>query len=109
MPIVISFETEDLLKCCSFIDAAEQTFGRTHAEALITLIADAEAFDHVNDLIDFLGTDGTLSEDDSLLISIGSEYQGKFVAAGVRFGRDDVGRVDWKSVQRLKLMEINKR
>lgn len=105
--MIISFETHDLHDCCCRIESAEEKFGSIHAQALATLIADAEAFESAAELIDFLGPDANLNQDDSLSVAIGSDYQAKFVAAGVRFARSDEGRVIWSSVQRLKLVEIS--
>ncbi len=104
--MIISFDTRDLLDCCSNLDVAEQRLGSAHAQALVSLIADAEAFENADDLITFFGSEAHVAEDDSISLAIGSHYRAVFVAVGVRFVRDADGTVDWTSVQRLKLADL---
>jgi hypothetical protein len=107
--LIISFETRNLHECCCRVEAAEQRLGSVHAQALATVIAEAEAFENAQEWIDFCGLDIFIAEDDSLLVLIGSDYHARFVAAGLRFARNNEGRVVWMSVQRLKLMDISRR
>jgi len=106
--LIISFDTRDLLECCSSLGMAEQQLGSAHAQALVSLIADAEAFENANELIEFFGSEAHVAEDDTISLAIGSDYRVEFVAAGVRFVRDADGRVDWKSVQRLKVVDLSR-
>jgi hypothetical protein len=104
--VIVSFETQYLQKICLTIQAAEQTFGPVHAQALIALIADIEAFEDAGQVMDFFGVAAVCREDDSLFLPIGASYRARFVAAGKRFGCDANGKVVWSSVKRLKLMNI---
>ena len=104
--MIISFSTRNLLVCCSNLATAEQRLGSAHAQALISLIADAEAFDSADDLIKFFASATQVGEHNSLFLQIGSDYRAQFVAVGTKLVRDTEGRVDWTSVQRLKLMDI---
>lgn len=104
--MIISYETEELLDSCNRIQAAEQLLGRPHAEALIARIAEAEAFDHAGALISFLGPEVAVAQGDSLFVAIGSHFRARLVPIGRRFARDNGGRIDWASVQRLKLVEL---
>jgi hypothetical protein len=105
-PLIISFDTRDLLESCSSLEIAERWLGSAHAQALVSLIADAEAFGNASELIEFFGADAQVAENDSISLAIGSDYRVVFVAAGFRVVRDTDGRIDWTSVQRLKLVDI---
>ena len=72
----------------------------------MSLIADAEALDSADELIDYLGPAAQVDEDDTLVLTIGSEYLGEFVVLGTRAIHNENGKVDWSSVQRLKLVNI---
>lgn len=87
---------------------AEQRLGSARAQALVSLIADAEAFQNANELIEFFGSEAHVSENGSISLAIGSDYRVEFVAAGVRFVRYADGRVDWTSVQRLKVLYLSR-
>ena len=104
--MIVSFETRCLQKICLTIEAAERRLGPIHAQALIALIADIEAFEDAGQVIDFFGCAAVCPGDDSLSLSIGASYRARFLAAGKRFGCDPNGKVIWSSVKRLKLMEI---
>jgi hypothetical protein len=107
--LIVSFETSDLRECCWRIEVAEQQLGTVHAQALVTLIAELEAFEIAAEMLSFMRTSAIITDSDSLLIEVGSDYVATFVPVGVRFGRDEYGRVDWSTVRRLKLTEISKR
>ncbi len=106
--IIISFEDQPLHDACVDLQRAEQLFGSVHAIALVTFISDAQAFENVAELIDFLGDDLTFSAGDSLSVPIGSDYRAVLVVAGKRFELDAGGRIVWASVTRLKLVEISR-
>jgi hypothetical protein len=106
--LIISFDTPDLRDCCSSLDVAEQRLGSAHAQALVSLIADAEAFENANDLIMFFGSGAQAAGDNLICVPTGSEYRAIFVAVGVRFVRTPDGSIDWSSVQRLKLVDLSR-
>lgn len=87
---------------------AEQQLGSAHAQALVSLIADAEAFENANELIEFFGSEAHVAADDTISLAIGPNYRVEFVAVGIRFVRDPDGRVDWASVQRLKVLDLSR-
>lgn len=106
--ITVSFDTQELHDDCVNLQRAEQLFGSVSAEALVTFLSDAAAFENVKELIDFLGGGITINLDDSLFVAIGSEHRAVLVAVGKRFQRDTHGRVVWASVARLKLTDISR-
>jgi hypothetical protein len=107
--LIISFDTRELRECCSRLEIAEQRLGSAHAQALVSLIADAEAFENANELIEFFEPEANVTENDLVSIAIGSDYYVAFVAVGVRFVRDANDRMDWTSVQRLKVVDLSRR
>lgn len=106
--ITISFETQQLHDDCVNLQRAEQLFGSINAEALVTFLSDAAAFENAEELIDFLDEQVRIDLDDSILVAIGSEYRAALVAVGKRFKLDAEDRVRWDSVTRLKLVEISR-
>lgn len=106
--INISFEDGALHDCCVNLQRAEQKYGSVHAGALVTFISEATSFENVGGLLDLLGKDANIASDDSLSVSIGSDYRAILVAVGRRFDRDANGRVVWATVTRLKLVEISR-
>lgn len=106
--ITISFEGQRLHDTCIELDKAELAFGSLNASALITFISEARASENVQELIDFLGDQITISVDDSLSVSIGSDYGAALVVTGKRFKRGADGRIIWSSVTRLKLVAISR-
>ena len=106
--INISFQDAPLHDLCVDLERAEQMFGSVSAAALVNFISEADAFENVQELIDFLGGDLEVSVDDSIFVAIGADYRATFVVVGTRFNRDDHGRIVWESVTRLKLVEISR-
>lgn len=106
--ITISFESQHLLDTCINLARAEQMLGSVAAAALVNFISDAKAFENVQELMDYLGGDMATSTDDSLFVSIGSDYRATLVVVGTRFERDADRRVIWASVTRLKLVGISR-
>lgn len=104
--MIVSFETRDLQEACLTLRIAEERFGALHAQALIALIAEIEAFKDADQLIAFIGDYAVIGDDDSLSLPIGANSRARFVAAGTRFERDVKSRVVWSSVTRFKLMEV---
>lgn len=106
--MIISFDTRELLECCSNLELAEQRLGSAYAQALVSLIADAEAFANAAEFLEFFGPAGRVGGNDTISLAIGSDYRVHFIAAGTRFGRSSDGRIDWTSVQRLKLVDLSR-
>lgn len=106
--ITVSFEDQNLHDVCVELERAEQLLGSIHAAALVTLISDIMALDHAEQLMDFLGDDVEVSVDDSLIVSIGTEYRVTMVVAGQRHRRDEARRIVWATVTRLKLTQISR-
>jgi len=104
--VIVSFETEQLQRTCYALGVAEAEYGAVHAQALITLIADIEAFDNAYELIDFFGLHSDNQLGDSLSLAIGSEYRATLVAVGKKYQPDAGGRLNWSRVTRLKLVNI---
>jgi hypothetical protein len=105
--VIVSFETEQLRDCCANLGAAEKLLGSTLAQALVNLIAEAEAFDSADELIDFYECDIHFEDDDSFCVPIGSGSEVSFSPAGVRFKRDSSGKPLWATVHRLKLVRLS--
>lgn len=106
--ITIAFEDQELHDTCIELDKAELAFGGLNAGALVTFISEAHAFTNVQELMDFLGDQITILADDSLSVSIGSDYGAALVVTGKRFERDADRRIIWSSVTRLKLVTISR-
>lgn len=105
----ITFGNQELLERCSTEEAAAEAFGPALARALMTLLADASAFENAEELMNYVDSEGKFKPDDSLSISIGSDYRAAFVIAGREHDRDAGGTIVWSSVERLKLVEIERR
>lgn len=106
--ITISFDSQQLHDDCVNLQRAEQLFGSINAEALVTFLSDAAAFENVGELIEFLDGQIGINFDDSLFVAIGSEYRAALVVVGKRFLRDANDRIVWDSVTRLKLVDISR-
>jgi hypothetical protein len=103
----ISYGTADLKYCCLNRDVAEQRFGRTYADRLVTELADAEAFENVQEWHEILGGNVTINEDESFEVAIGSSYTATFVSVDQNVALTDAGRIDWSSVEFVKLTAIS--
>lgn len=106
--ITVSFHDALLHDICTDLDRAEKHYGRVEAQALVTLISEAQALENAQELIDLHDGDIFVLEDDSLCVVISADYGAAFVAVGTRFGRSDDGRIQWDSVTRLKLVEVSR-
>jgi hypothetical protein len=104
--LIVSYDTTALQQACYVLEQAEQQYGTVHAQALIALIADVEAFENAAELIDFWDEDLFITNDDSLSLPIGADYRATLASVGNRYRRDADGRVVWSSVTRLKLLAI---
>jgi hypothetical protein len=106
--VVISFDTNDLRRCCCQYAVAESEFGPSDATALLAMIADIEATTNGSEVIELFGTDAILSDNGSLLLDFGSNLRAEFFPVGSRFERDDSGEISWQTVLRLKLARIKR-
>ncbi|RSY89557.1 hypothetical protein DAH66_02565 [Sphingomonas koreensis] len=106
--INITFEGEPLHELCVDLSKAEQAYGSVAAGALVAFISDAQALETVDEMIELLGDDVKILEDDSLSIAIGSDYRAALVVVGTRHTEDPDGRIVWSSVTRLKLLVISR-
>lgn len=106
--ITISFEDGPLHDTCVELQKAELEYGSLSAAALVTFISEALAFENVEELIGLFGEEIKILPDDSLSLSIGSDYRAALIVAGTRSKRDAEGRVIWSSVTRLKLVEMSR-
>lgn len=106
--ITVSFENQALHDDCVNLQRADLLLGSVNAEALVSFLSDAAAFENVGELIAFLGEDVRISLDDSLFVAIGSEYRAELVVVGTRFRRGRTGQIDWSSVTRLKLVQLSR-
>lgn len=99
----ISFHDQDLHDTCANLEAAEEHYG-IHAQAIVTFISDALAFENAEELSAFYGDGAKIASDDSLSIEISSRYSVTLVPVGKRFETDGDERVIWATVKRLKIM-----
>jgi hypothetical protein len=90
---------------CANLEAAEEHYG-IHAQAIVTFISDALAFENAEELFAFYCNGAKIAGDDSLLIEISSGYSAILVPVGRRFAKNDGGQVIWATVKRLKIMII---
>jgi len=90
------------------IKIATQEYGSHEAQALVTLIAEAEAAENASEWHEILGTDAIISKD-CFDIAFGNAYKARFVDAVPSKRFNDDGSVDWFHVSRLKLMSIMRR
>jgi hypothetical protein len=104
--MIVSFQSEELHDCCCYGGLAEERLGSAHAQALATLIAEAEAVETADELLQLREHFASLEIDDSLLADVGTEYRARFVPIGQEVIRNAEGKVDWSSVRRLKLVGL---
>ena len=87
---------------------AEGWLGSEHAQLLIQLLADLEAFDTCRELFDLYGSDASSGQHGSLCVRVGLLYQAMFQAVGAKLSRLADGALDWTKVRRLKLLDISR-
>lgn len=103
----ISYGRPELKQCCLKLEAAEERFGRTYADRLIRMFADAEAFENAGEWHEILGDEVGFDSLGSFQVAIGSRYMAHFVAVDKMKIVDADGRTDWSAVEYLKLTEIS--
>jgi hypothetical protein len=91
---------------CLVLNEAEAALGTVNAKALITMIADIEAQENGEEVLDFMNDIAQTGGGDTLEISFGRDCHAIFVPVGTRFQRGPEERVIWSTVQRLKLLAI---
>ncbi|MEM7683367.1 MAG: hypothetical protein AAF293_00980 [Pseudomonadota bacterium] len=83
---------------------AELALGTVNAKALVSVIADIEAHENAEDMMDFMDGIAKAKDGDTLEIALRSNYRAQLVPVGMRFQRTDSGQVIWSSVERLKVI-----
>lgn len=106
--VIISFDTDDLKRCCCEYAVAEAAYGPLNARALFTAIADAEAMTTAEEWIEFSGPEVEILESCSLMLSFGTDLSARLIPVGTHFEREDDGSVKWQTVQRLKVVHIER-
>lgn len=104
--MIVSFGTACLKKICLVLSEAEVALGTVNAKALVSIIADIEAHENAEEMLDFMNGTVQVKDDDTLEIAFGSNYCAHLVPVGVRFQRSDDGQIIWSSVERLKVTTI---
>ncbi|MBY3116689.1 hypothetical protein [Rhizobium laguerreae] len=103
----ISYVDRRLKDRCLVLEDAENAYGCTHAQRLTAMIAEAEAFENVQDWHDFLGEDLILTETMSFQVAFSSVYTATFLAIDLFQVVNPNGQVDWATVQYVKLTAIS--
>lgn len=88
------------------LSAAEVALGTVSAKALVSIIADIEAHENAEEMIDFMDGIVQAQGNDTLEISLGSKLCAFLVPVGTRFQRGNSGQVIWSTVERLKVTAI---
>jgi len=104
--LIVSFDTRELLEQCSSLERAERLLGASVAQALIRILADVEALDNGGDLVDLFGKDAKIVGTDMICLNVGPGHCATFVAVGAKLLRLADGSLDWRKVQRLKLIKM---
>lgn len=101
----VSYNTKKLMALSTRIEVAQAQLGPGPAAELHELLAEAESFMTVDELIEF--RDGEISDGDSLSFSFGTQYRATFKAVGEELPREVNGSVAWEQVRRIMLIEIS--
>lgn len=104
--MIVSFRTQEMRDRCASLEQAEAMVGPAHAQDLITLLSDVEATETAADLID-LYAPNVVVEGHTIALLIGTKCRLTFVAIGRAITDSLTGDLDWREVQRLKLVEIS--
>jgi len=83
---------------------AQQWLGPTTAQALIDMIADAEALDNAQAFIEFYSAE--LSGSDSLIVTFSPQRKAVFTPIGPKIPRTSDGEPAWEQVRRLMLSDV---
>ena len=104
--MIVSFQEKGLHDCSYVAAVAEERLGSVLAQALATLISEAEATETAGELLELRGPAAFVDSEDSLIVPIGADCSARFVTVGHEFSRDEKGRTVWSSVRRLKLVAL---
>lgn len=104
--MIVSFGTAHLKEMCLVLSEAEVALGTVNAKALVSIIADIEAHENAEEMLDFMDGTVQVKDDDTLEIVFGSNYCAHLVPVGMRFQRSDSGQIIWSTVERLKVTAI---
>lgn len=88
------------------LSEAEVALGTVNAKALVSIIADIEAHDNAEEMLDFMDGIVRAKGNDTLEISFEINYCAHLVPVGIRFQRGNNGQVIWSTVERLKVTAI---
>lgn len=102
--IVISYRSRELAHRCTKLEIAQQWLGPTNAQALIDLIADAEALENAQALIDFY--DAIIGDGDCLLVRFCPQREAVFMPIGPKIARIAGGAPAWEQIRRLMLVNV---
>jgi len=104
--VIVSFGTARLKEICLVLSEAEVALGTVNAKALVSIIADIEAHENAEEMLDFMDGTVQVKDDDNLEVVFGSNYCAHLVPVGVRFQRSENGQIIWSTVERLKVSAI---
>lgn len=104
--MIISFNSQDLRDCCASLERAEAAIGSTHARELMAALSDAEAAETAADFVELYKPNATVTGD-SVTLVIGTQYRAIFEAIGASLVRNRKTALDWRSVRRLKMMDLS--
>lgn len=104
--MIVSFGTARLKEICLVLSEAELALGTVNAKALVSVIADIEAHENAEEMMDFMDGIVQANDNDTLEIAFGSNYCAQLIPVGTRFQRSGSGQVIWSSVERLKVTAI---
>lgn len=104
--MIVSFGTARLKEICLVLSEAEVALGTVNAKALVSIIADIEALENAEEVLDLMDGTVQVKDDDTLEIVFGSNYCAHLVPVGMRFQRSGNGQIIWSTVARLKVTAI---
>lgn len=102
--VVISYKSRELADCCTKLEHAQQSLGLEDAQALIELIADAEALENSQALIDFYSAE--ILSVLSISIQFSANRKALLEPVGKKIPQTADGGAAWDQIRRLKLVEI---
>lgn len=101
----VSYQTANLLDVCTRIEEAQAQLGPQPAAELHQLLADAEAFRNVDELLNF--RDGEVVAEGILSFPFGKDHRAEFKALSENPPRLDDGEIAWAKVRRIMLTGIS--
>ena len=104
--MIVSFGTARLREICLLLSEAELALGTVNAKALVSVIADIEAHENAEEMMDYMDGIVRAKDNDTLEIAFGNNYCAELIPVGTRFQRGDDDQIIWSSVERLKVTAI---